>query len=98
RCIVVHHRGDAARGRRSVHQPELTRASPVPAPATNEVWGTCAGSFPTRGHCMTSISTAVQRRRSVAGLPPSEEAWAAVRARDERYAGRFLYGVLTTGV
>lgn len=47
---------------------------------------------------MTSISTAVQRRRSAAGLPLSEEAWAAVRARDERYAGRFLYGVLTTGV
>lgn len=31
-------------------------------------------------------------------VPEPEEAWNAVRSRDDRYVGRFLYGVVTTGI
>lgn len=48
---------------------------------------------------MTSRSAAATGAMPMAErVPPPDEAWAAVRTRDEGYVGRFLYGVVTTGI
>lgn len=48
---------------------------------------------------MTNLAVAARRQAYEAeGMPAPEEAWVAVRDRDERYVGRFLYGVMTTGI
>ena len=44
------------------------------------------------------LAAPLERETADAAAPDAEEAWRAVLARDRRADGRFVTGVLTTGI